>query len=172
MLLYLIVKYEKDYIVDYNVLRYAILCDAAKVLVALLQLLLKQQGIKNIESYHENRVVTFEFVFTLLKLCVNIHDDKVSKKCQEILRHWLQTISKYHSNSTTLACSHNNASLSQIKDNNNNPDDYVCILCLTPTKLIVCDKNELEHTYDYCGCCDYVICQNCTTVHNYQSKRV
>ena len=80
---------NKTYNVKYNTLKGAILHDLDQVLSALLRLLLRRQGITSIESYHPNSVVTFEFVFGLLKLCVKT-------ECIKLLKHWLGVIIQYH----------------------------------------------------------------------------
>ena len=158
-------------LLDYNLLRCAILHDSDQILAQLLTSLLKQAKIESIEFYGENRMITFEFIFNLFKFCYDKHASNDHDKCSKLLKHWLQTISKFHS--TFLPSGHGHT---QINYGTNNPANWRCILCLeeiTVSNKASNHKNKYTNTeYDYCGCCDFLICHSCKNIDDYQSKRV
>ena len=155
-------------LLDYNLLRSAILHDSDQILAQLLTSLLKQAKIESIEFYGQNRIITFEFVFNLFKFCCDKHkqasDDR--DKCCKMVKRWLHIITEFHS--TSLPCGHDH---SKISHHNRNPDGWMCILCLKPIIMSInYGKKNLE--YDYCACCDFLICRSCKNIDDYQSKRV
>ena len=152
-------------IVTHSKMRDAILGDYDKGLKVFLTAMLRRQGIENIQSYHENGIITFEFIFNLLKLCIN---NDGGENCSTLLRHWLQIIVKYHCKSP--GCHHN---YSQMDTNSNrNPDDWMCILCSNIITIATTNNDSKKQDYDYCACCDYLVCQNCANVDEYHIKRV
>ena len=151
-----------NHISQHNTLRLAIKYDLRNDLRDKITLILKRQGIDGIKSYHENKVVTFEFLFNLLKLCRNN-----DTQCAILLKSWLQTVTKYHLKSLYHSDNGWNSPINQ--DNNENLHDDLCILCL---EQIPRGTNEDDYDHDYCSCCDFFICQNCGKMDNYQFKRV
>ena len=157
---------DRENIVTFGEVRDAILRDNDTQLQILLTVVLKRQGIVNIQCYRENPIITFEFIFNLLKLCIN---NGGGKKCSTLLKHWLHIINEYHCKSS--AGNHDESQL-QTNNGNNNPDSWICILCLKPISITIANNDTKKHEYDYCDCCDYLVCQNCQNVDDYQLKRV
>ena len=142
-LLHNMIVNEKQNSITYKKLQCAILHDRDDVLEILLTMMLKAQGIENIQSYRENEIVTFEFVFNLLKLCIK---NGITAQCAGLLKRWLQVIIKHQLQYES----------SRI---NNNTKDLACILCLKPIATIR-NIGTNYNGYDCCAC------------HDYQKKRV
>ena len=138
--------------VTYIQIQFAILGDFANVLEILLTTILKEQGIENIQSYRENAIVTFEFIFSLLKLCIN---NRIMAQCAGLLNCWLQIIIKYQLKYEASAPQKNQL---QSKDSysNQHPDDLTstCFLCLKQISKSV-DTIANNQGSDHCACDDY-----------------
>ena len=154
--------------VQFSALQSAILRDFDTIVDALLTSMLKRQKIESIEYYRENGVITFEFVFNLFKLCNN--DGNNSKNCERLLKHWLQIIATYESNSFKQNHIDQYGIEIEQKYNSENENLYTCILCLG--QIAMKKSGKSEQRYDYCSCCDFLICQNCKNTQDYQSSRV
>ena len=137
------------YTIKQSVIQHVILRDADRILHALLESMLKRQGIENFESYRDNTFVTFEFILNLFKLC------EYTSNCANMLKLWSQKIVKYNIKTSNCKKTHR-SDVTSITNNR------VCILCLkaiSPTTAQTSTKITGE--YDYCPCYDYFVCQNC-----------
>ena len=124
--------------ITYTKLQFAILHDCVDVLEILLTIMLQQEGIENIQSYRENEIVTFEFVFNVLKLCLDN-----APQCAGLLKSWLQIIIKHQLQYES----------SRTNSNGQIAKDLRCILCLKQRPIS--NIGRKEHGYEYCACRDY-----------------
>ena len=153
------VQYTIEY--ENSALQCTILRDSDKALEAWLTLMLNRQSISDIQSYRDNKLVTFEFILNLFKLCIK----RSAKKCTELLKYWLQKMIEYYGKSSNI--NHNYDS--QMNGNDETCNLATCMLCL---ESITTRYTEMKHEYDYCDCCDYLVCKNCKSLDNYAVKRV
>ena len=163
-------RIDKDrlYIVEFDRLMFVIEQDLDKILKSMLNALLRREDIEDIDNYHPNGLVTFEFVFNLLLLCVKHHGHNdgfvYSNKCMIVLRLLLDKITKFnheysikyhhcYTNDTNLRTMHNE-----------------CISCLKQETIDTND--EILLGFVYCNLCDYYICQTCFNNKNGNSANV
>ena len=144
------------YAITNNKLKYVVKHDLDNILNAMLVKSLEQEGIEKIESYHDNKIVTFEFLFDLFKLAVKKH----AIKCTKVIKYFLQVLSKYHDQSSTV--DHSNT-------NNYTSDQYMCILCLN---IINVAAKIANFGCTYCNICNYFICAQCNKHRNPRKDQV
>ena len=155
-------------------LRFAVMyCDVQRV-QNLVSASLEHEGIENIESYHENTIITFEFIFNLLKLCSQRENHSNVKK---YLLYLLTLIVDYY-----RKLRHSDINLgdfisnqfSRVIENHDHDCVHTCIIFKHKIKRnnhynkldskCVEDNTSTCVEWYYCCICDYFFCQKRYTI--------
>ena len=149
------------YVIDYNGLKHAIMHDLDTLLSNMLVKLLQKEGINNLNSYHENKTITFEFIFHLLKLSVlaNNPENRSGTQLVHVLNMITAYCSKLQSSQTILNHNQYKDSMRKLLQLTKNTQQYCCIICLKPITMLNATSGKKQ--FNHCVVCDYCICQQC-----------